>query len=65
MYEPLDRFVKKGYGLKNLTGLLTPDGITFFDSENNFEFFNNLLHTRALLFVKEYSFKRTSHIVTT
>jgi hypothetical protein len=55
--------VKNGYGLKNLTGLFTPDGMTFFDSENNFEFFNNLPHTMALLFVKEHYFKRASHMI--
>jgi len=30
MYAPLDFFVKNGYGSKYLTGLLTPEGITFF-----------------------------------
>jgi len=36
MYAPSDFFVKNGYGSKYLTGLLTPEGITFFALVNNF-----------------------------
>ncbi len=42
--EPSERFTKNGYGSKYRTGLLTPEGITFFASENNFlELFNIFL----------------------
>jgi hypothetical protein len=41
-YAPLDFFVKKGYGSKYLTGLFTPDGMTFLELENKLEFFNNI-----------------------
>jgi hypothetical protein len=43
MCAPSDFFVKKGYGSKYLTGLFTPEGITFFEAENSREFVNILV----------------------
>jgi len=42
MYAPLDFFVKNGYGSKYLTGLLTPEGITFLALLNNFLELDNI-----------------------
>jgi len=42
MYAPLDFFVKNGYGSKYLTGLLTPEGITFLALLNNFLDLDNI-----------------------
>ncbi len=41
MLLPCDFVTKNGYGSKYLTGLVTPDGITFFASENNLLDFDN------------------------
>jgi hypothetical protein len=52
MYATLDFFVKNGYGSKYLTGLLTPDGITFLALLNNFLELDNIqLYYGSLLFV--------------
>lgn len=40
MYAPSAFFVKNGYGSKYLTGLLTPEGVTFLASENSLELVN-------------------------
>jgi len=42
MYAPFAFFVKNGYGSKYLTGLLTPEGITFLALLNNFLEFDNI-----------------------
>ena len=60
MYAPLDFFVKNGYGSKYLTGLLTPDGITFLALLNNFlELYNIQLYYVGLnnYFASEKSVK--------
>ena len=53
MYAPFAFFVKNGYGSKYLTGLLTPEGITFFAILNNFldSDTNINRYFRSLLFV--------------
>ena len=44
---PCERFTKNGYGSMYLTGLLTPDGMTFLASENNFFDFVNTVDLYA------------------
>ncbi len=52
MYAPLDFFVKKGYGSKYLTGLLTPEGITFFASLNNFLELDNIQQYYGVIIIR-------------
>jgi len=52
IYAPSDFFAKNGYGSKYLTGLLTPEGITFLASLNNFLELDNMeVYFGSLLFV--------------
>ncbi len=52
MYAPFAFFVKKGYGSKYLTGLFTPEGITFWAMLNNFlELDKDIIQNWSLLFV--------------
>ena len=55
MWLPFDFFTKNGYGSKYRTGLLTPDGITFFAYWNSFfERDNDTSKNLSLLFVNNH-----------